>query len=338
MDEDMFRKYNPALRRSVYNNSKYIPKGYQVRVPIIVSPDSVLAAIPNSAYFANQKKSKYYRIRYGDNLSKIARRYGTTVETLMAINNISNAHYIRRGMTIRLPDETDMPILLAMNKNDKIKSEKPIRNEGTKSKPSAQIAAEVKKQKSKGTTAQVIPSDHRIPFAIEKPDISTGGNASRVNSAVQTNGKTMADLEIDFIQKKDPAIGYIRVEPEETLGHYSDWLQIKTQKIRNWNNLSYSSPINLNQKIKLVFNKITPGEFNRMRLEYHRGLEEDFFENYEITDTLTHRVKRGENLWYICNYVYNLPYWLIVDFNKDLDLEKLKVGDKLTIPGIKSRG
>ena len=75
-----------------------------------------------------------------------------------------------------------------------------------------------------------------------------------------------------------------------------------------------------------------------MRLEYHRGLEEDFFVNYAITDTLIHQVKNGENLWYLCNYIYNLPFWLIVDYNKEIDFESLKPGDKLVIPAVKAKG
>ena len=142
----------------------------------------------------------------------------------------------------------------------------------------------------------------------------------------------------EFVQKKNPAIGYIRVEAEETLGHYSDWLQIKTQKIRNWNNLSFSTAIHTNQKIKLIFDKITADDFNRMRLEYHSGLEEDFFIHYEITGTLEHRIKAGDNIWYLCNYEYNMPYWLIVDYNKDVNFDNLKVGDKLIIPTIKAKG
>ena len=87
----------------------------------------------------------------------------------------------------------------------------------------------------------------------------------------------------------------------------------------------------------MVFDQVTPEEFNRLRLEYHRGIEEDFFLNYEITGTSTHQVKTGENLWYLCTYVYNLPYWLIVAYNKDIDFNQLKVGDPLIIPEIRTK-
>lgn len=343
IEEELFRIYNPALRHPIYDNSKYIPQGYRIRLPEHISADSLLAAIPNSAYYTDQKQSKYYRIRYGDNLSNIARKFKTSVETLMAINNITNAHYIRRGMTIRLPDRTDSSILIAVNEKEILNKEMPVQTE-----PSRQILAASTEVQSAGEDNIEMELDS--PIVLQRPDSiltltfwlpetvekDTFSESSPVPS-VQTNGKILDDLEIEFIRKSAPAVGYICVEPEETLGHYSDWLQVKTQRVRDWNNLSYGTAIHLNQKIKLIFDKVTPDEFNLVRLEYHRGLEEDFFVNYEITDTLTHRIKNGENLWYLCNYVYNLPYWLVVDFNKDVDLTNLKTGDKLIIPAVKSK-
>ena len=343
IEEELFRKYNPALRHPIYDNSKYIPKGYRIRLPEHMSADSIIAAIPNSAYYADQKQSKYYRIRYGDNLSNIARKFGTSVETLMAINNVTNAHYIRRGMTIRLPDRTDTSMLVAVNEEKEVKKEVYVQPN-----PAGQILATSKETHS--SSEDNIEMELDSPIVLEQPDSiltmafwlpetveeDTLSESSPV-LGVQTNGKTLDDLEIEFIKKTAPAVGYIRVEPEETLGHYSDWLQVRTQRVRDWNNLSYGTVIHLNQKIKLIFEKVTPDEFNLIRLEYHRGLEEDFFVNYEITDTLTHRVKNGENLWYLCNYVYNLPYWLVVDFNKDMDLTNLKTGDKLIIPAVKTK-
>ncbi len=45
-----------------------------------------------------------YTVKKGDTLSAIAKKYGTTVHTLMSINkNISNANVIRVGQVISLP-------------------------------------------------------------------------------------------------------------------------------------------------------------------------------------------------------------------------------------------
>jgi membrane-bound lytic murein transglycosylase D len=312
-DDGTFKKYNPALRPSIYNNSKYIPRGYKLRVPDNMPVDSLMALIPNEKYFTKQIRSKYYHIRYGDTLSEIARRFGTTTDMLLAINNISNEHYIRQGMTIRILDDKEIPSVLAQNESPKIQN-----NTQTVTQSEVKTLASAEN--------------------IEKENSNNNDdNANKIQTPVYSNGKNEDDLEIEFIQKENPPEGYIRVEAEETLGHYAEWLQIKTQKIRDWNKFSFQRAIHLNNRIKLIFNHVTPDEFNLERLEYHRGIEEDFFINYEIISTKTHRVRSGENLWYLCHYVFNLPIWLVVNYNKDIDFNRLMVGDKIIIPEVNSK-
>jgi LysM repeat protein len=46
-----------------------------------------------------------YIVQPGDTLYSIARRYGTTVEAILAVNDISNPDYIYPGQLINIPDE-----------------------------------------------------------------------------------------------------------------------------------------------------------------------------------------------------------------------------------------
>ncbi|MFO7634879.1 MAG: LysM peptidoglycan-binding domain-containing protein [Caldilinea sp.] len=45
---------------------------------------------------------QYYTVRHGDTLSAIARRCGTTVNSLMHLNGIYNPNYIRAGQVLRI--------------------------------------------------------------------------------------------------------------------------------------------------------------------------------------------------------------------------------------------
>lgn len=44
-----------------------------------------------------------YTVKYGDTLSKIARRYGTTVNAIVQLNNIQNPNLIYAGNTLKIP-------------------------------------------------------------------------------------------------------------------------------------------------------------------------------------------------------------------------------------------
>ncbi len=58
---------------------------------------------PDIAGLAIGTKAKTYTIAQGDTLSKIAKQYGTTVDTLIALNGIKNKNLIRVGQIIKLP-------------------------------------------------------------------------------------------------------------------------------------------------------------------------------------------------------------------------------------------
>jgi len=102
---DQLRQHNPALLDPVWSGEKYIPQGYPVRLPReeLKQPlGNLLAALPPDARFGNQKPDLVHRIVPGDSLSTIARRYGTTVSKLMALNGMRNNN-IRAGKTLLLP-------------------------------------------------------------------------------------------------------------------------------------------------------------------------------------------------------------------------------------------
>ncbi len=45
-----------------------------------------------------------------------------------------------------------------------------------------------------------------------------------------------------------------------------------------------------------------------------------------------YKVKRGENIWVICNRIFEVPYWLVKKYNPDRDLFKLAAGEEIVIP------
>jgi hypothetical protein len=67
-------------------------------------------------------------------------------------------------------------------------------------------------------------------------------------------------------------------------------------------------------------------------LEYHKGLEDDFFENYEISKTIEHPIRRRESLWKLTQNVYEVPFWLVARYNPGLFEKGVNVGDKVIFP------
>jgi membrane-bound lytic murein transglycosylase D len=107
--------HNPALLDPVWSGDKYIPQGYPVRLPksqLKRSLESTVASLSSDARLSQQKPDRMHRIVAGDSLSTIARRYGTSVSQLMALNGL-RSQSIQVGKSLILPGSGQRTTLTA---------------------------------------------------------------------------------------------------------------------------------------------------------------------------------------------------------------------------------
>jgi LysM repeat protein len=127
-------------------------------------------------------------------------------------------------------------------------------------------------------------------------------------------------------------VGILRVEVEETLGHYAEWLNVSAREIRRLNGFRYGRALHLNQKIKIPLHRVTQDEFVEKRFEYHQELVEDFFASYRVDKVLTYSIKKGDNIWTLSHQEFEVPLWLIKRYNAGVDFSALVPSQKLLIP------
>lgn len=105
VDVETIRAFNPALRRPVLNQQKYVPQGYTLRLPAEAVEDSRLLSseLMQNIYKPNQKPSPFYLVKKGDTVGEIARAYGLKVSDLIAANNLDSKGTIYVNQKLRLP-------------------------------------------------------------------------------------------------------------------------------------------------------------------------------------------------------------------------------------------
>ena len=104
--------------------------------------------------------------------------------------------------------------------------------------------------------------------------------------------------------------------------------------MRKINRIGRRGRIAVNDKLRLSFAKTLPYKFDEKRQEYHKGIQEDFFNNFEISKLTIKSVKKGETLWEMCNDNYTIPLWLLSSYNSDKDIRSLSIGEPIVIPVI----
>jgi membrane-bound lytic murein transglycosylase D len=292
-------RHNPALQETVWQESKYLPKGYELRFPagdLTGSLSQILASLPAEVVFSKQLPDMFHRIARGDTLSQIAETYDTRVSTLAALNGLGSNHRIRAGQQLRLPAAGPAPV----------------------------VAASV-------AVAAVVPEPQPEPAAeITVAEMTPGAMASDLASSLL--GTIQTSLLSDPSDYTVAADNTIEVQPLETLGHFGDWLEIKTQRLRDLNGLAFRSPVALGQRIKLDLNTVEAKVFEERRIAFHRTQQDGFFRQHVISGATEHTIKTGESIWILSLRKYGVPIWLFRQYNPSVDLHKVRPGTKVQIP------
>ena len=110
--EKTLRELNPELRYRILPQDKY-----PLRVPpgksevLLANLDKIPVSYPpQSAYV-------YHRIRPGESLSTIARRYRSSVRKIMRANNLHRSSYIVAGRKLKIPRRGTMPYRPKIDRN-----------------------------------------------------------------------------------------------------------------------------------------------------------------------------------------------------------------------------
>lgn len=240
-----------------------------------------------------------YIVKRGDTLSVIAAKNGMTEDQLMGLNSIRNRNFVYEGQVLALQ--------ASARAEPPVEAEVPVDAPVTTPAPESITVAEAAEPASEKEADELGPT--LVPGAQAAASADPSDYSVHEGSA-------------------------IRVQAAETIGHYADWLGISATQVRKLNRMSKATPVVIGRKLKLSFAKITPDQFEAKRVAYHKQLQEAFFSEFRIAGNDTHVIKSGESVWVLAQQRYNIPIWLLRQYNPDVDLGTLRPGTKLVIPTV----
>lgn len=349
---------NPALRKPLFNGQKYVPPGYRLRLPARGDRMAALAkAMPDTLYRAKQKPSRFYEVRRGDTAGLIARRHGVSLHELAMANQLNNRATIYVGQNLRIPVKgekirpTGKTLVAAKKPTSKSLRIMTARNKIQVPPPApAAIAAPTVKQPSAvlappSPVAEPLPEvagltmavSHQRGASVSFPATAADPRDSRMVMAISHTPVNYAVVSGHFKVEKVTGTGKrkrgsIRVEVDETLGHYAEWLGVRAQDLRRMNNLRYGATLRLDQRLQIPLYVVSQDQFEERRFEYHKEIEEDFFAAYRIEEMRNYRIKKGDNIWLLSNNEFEVPFWLIKKYNTDKNFDGLRPNQQLLVP------
>lgn len=327
VSEQQLARHNPALQATVWQGSKHLPKGFEVRMPAAMlnsDIDKLVAAMPEARWAREQLPDLFHTIVRGDTLSQIAETYKTRVSTLAALNNLGSSHRIRAGQRLRLPAAGPAPAAASppasLPVSPPVAASAPApAPQRAEEPPPPVVDADVMAMAATPDEEILIEEQTPPVLGSDLPDSAVPGPTPTVLLSDPSDYSVADDLTIE-------------VQPLETLGHFADWLGIRTQRLRDVNGFAFRTPVAVGERIKLVIEDVDAVVFENRRVAYHRQEQDRYFREHVITGIIEHEIKRGESTWVLSLRTYGVPIWLFRQYNPGLDLHKVLPGTTVRLP------
>src|SRR6202166_3122102 len=230
VDLGALRVLNPALRPPIWSGSRFVPRGYALRLPGTPPQAEIAAAwerlAPTQRYVA-QRNDGSHKIRRGETLAGIAAASGVSLNRLLAANGWTAAHTASRGEIVRIPPPASRaesvggtaPVVAAVQ---------PAPVPPTVPAPVMPAAA------LPAPAADAVP----LPPAAEKvarpPREPVSQRQTDSNALLPVAAPTGNSDTTDYGVGADNTV---IVQAAETLGHYADWSGVSSQALRTLNKL-----------------------------------------------------------------------------------------------------
>jgi membrane-bound lytic murein transglycosylase D len=290
-----------------------------------------------------------YVVRRGDTLAKVASRHGVAPADIARASSLRDRNRLHVGQVLVIPGGTGAapepaaapvapqtpaePAVQAPEEAPALASaQPPAAPEAAPAQPAQPAPAAQKPQR---VARKVDPA----PPAADEPAAAAPTRLAPASTATLPGPAALAAGDLPWSPDRyavDPD-GSIVVHPEETLGHYAEWLEVPTQRLRQLNGLAYQKPLSIGRRVRLDFSRVDRTGFEGRRIAHHRSLQTAFFDAFSVSGTDEHVLRRGETLWKLSRGRYEVPVWLIQQYNPEIDVNALRPGMRIRIPVVAPR-
>jgi len=228
LDVKKLRYYNPEIKQGVVPPLKK-DEIYKFRLPLVADSkfDSLFALLEEERI--DEIVFKTHRVKYGETLSHIAKKYNSRIKDIVSLNKIKNPNKIKPKTYLQIPVSGYQDYLKEMNKTNK--TEKVYHT--VKTGDSLSEIAEMYKTSIKNIKRWNGLRNDIIRIG-QKLEIFTKGSKIKEYSKKKNN-----------VSKKI----YYTVKYGDTLSQIAEKYGIGLSKIKRWNNLSNSDKIVVGQKL-----------------------------------------------------------------------------------------
>ena len=317
---------------------------------------------------------RIYKVAKGDTACEVAKKFSMVCADLVRQNKLGKDKKLVAGQTVIIPGKekkvVQSSLSVARNKAQPASPDTSTSSgekqqelmvslwKGLGKSPDRQAQKQNFKQKQGGTSrgaksfvlaellAKESPPAEKAPAGSDRGEVFVSMTAEspddrQSDSTAQEVAQSFGSTDHFYVTKKGKGKKLrweVRVQPDETLGHYADWLGGGvSSRIRRLNGIKKGRFVRLGQKLKLpIRDEAHKRQFEEKRIAYHRALQSQFFEHFRVTGSKVYVLQQGDSGVSIADR-NKIPLWLLRRFNPDILQPRHKVGEKVVLPIIEER-
>ena len=273
-----------------------------------------------------------YIVRRGDTACNIARSVRVNCGELIRANQLDRRATIRIGQKLRIPGKLGVAATASGEGARTYLAQK----DGT--------ACGIARRFGAGchtVSESVMPKASRTALLLAQvgavqspaPGVPAGDLGSLINLL-----DTLPDLGIIVSGSPEEPVYTVRVEADETLGHFADWLGIGgAGALRRLNHLHRTQPITIGRRLALPWvDAKTAERFVQLRSDYHQVLSDSLKEHYNLAGIESYSIKKGDSPWSLSQQM-GFPVWLLYRLNPGLRATQLKPGQLVSLPKLREK-
>lgn len=360
LEYDDFKQLNPKFKGEI---APLRGSSLELRVPV-GSKEQALAAASQSfvdkvEFVADAGETETYRVRSGDSLYTIARKYRTTVSWLRDVNDLKSGKKLRIGQRLQVPDRTGARVSKMVAARERAKAVA-VARASEDDKVAADKAPEIVTEKGvfyvvqQGDTLTSIADDYnssveelrkmnklpkskilkvgmklKVPKDEGLPADPSGTSPAKDSDSSVESADGDGARQINSREIATSVTAHV-VKNGESLTTIAKKYGVSVQAIKKFNNLSRRSVIRVGTKLLIPVEASQSGSKPLMK-QNQQTKSIASVKKQKAEAKKIHVVQRGENLLQIANR-YRVSLNKLREKNRISSGQKLLVGSRLEIP------
>ena len=96
---------------------------------------------------------------------------------------------------------------------------------------------------------------------------------------------------------------------------------LRSGRLRKLNRLRDGQTLIVGRRLNLEFSNTTPERFEQQRIAYQQTRQLEYFARHQIAGVIEHPIAEGDSLWQLAVQQYDIPLWLLRQYNPDIDTD-----------------